>query len=150
MARSTHVTPCPARSNHAAGDASPNGWRPISYVEMSTTLTLPLQQLGQSSRTLRLHTGEHAGGRKIGQHPLRGHLVEVTFEESPLVEIASGDLASSLGGGVLVLRQDAARPQALLHLVADRPPQPIVHRRQTERGYHRVDASLARPRSEER
>ena len=39
-ARSRQVTVAPTWRSQAAGEAKPNGWRPSSYVEIRTTLTL--------------------------------------------------------------------------------------------------------------
>src|SRR5882724_8681537 len=36
-----HVTSCPTARSHAAGETSPNGCRPSSYVEIRTIFTMP-------------------------------------------------------------------------------------------------------------
>src|SRR5882762_2440717 len=38
--KSRHATSCPAARSHAAGETSPNGCRPNSYVEIKTIFTV--------------------------------------------------------------------------------------------------------------
>jgi hypothetical protein len=46
------VTCAPARRSQAAGEASPKGWRPSSYVEMRTTFNrTPIQDTNYGTRT---------------------------------------------------------------------------------------------------
>src|SRR5262245_47375637 len=47
LAVSTHTTSDPCAPSHAAADATPKGWRPISYV-LTRTLRMPRQSLYSS------------------------------------------------------------------------------------------------------
>src|SRR5580765_2588201 len=48
FAASTHATVQPPARNQAAADASPNGWRPISYVLTRSALRMSTQSLYSS------------------------------------------------------------------------------------------------------
>src|SRR5258708_15231677 len=48
FAASTHVTVQPSARSHAAADANPNGWRPISYVLIRSALRTTTQALYSS------------------------------------------------------------------------------------------------------
>ena len=59
FAMSTRRTSIPSRRSHAAGDASPNGWRPMSYVEISSAL-----------KSCELGVGELRGSTRLTTHQL--------------------------------------------------------------------------------
>src|SRR5258708_25975478 len=69
FAASTHVTVQPSARSHAAADANPNGWRPISYVLIRSALRTTTQSLYSSGDMAVAAVAADAYDRSFFGHP---------------------------------------------------------------------------------